>query len=258
VQSDEDVRLPLRTITEPLTGMMLVELPTGRFTMGSASSETGRNADEAIHDVEIARPFFLGRYEVTQQEWRTVMGTAPSHFSACGPRCPVENVTFYDIEQFLARLNDHDAGSSIRLKYRLPTEAEWEYACRAGTTGPFSTGENITTDQANYNGRFPYAAFPAGAFRQRPTPVGSFPSNRWGLADMHGNVWEWTSDWYGPYSDGETANIDPRGPETGEKRVIRGGSWYFDGNSARCALRYTHAPKDRGFSLGLRLAADRR
>jgi sulfatase modifying factor 1 len=142
--------------------------------------------------------------------------------------------------------------------FRLPTEAEWEYACRAGTTGPFSTGENVTTDQANYNGRFPYSSFATGEFRQRPTTVGSFPSNRWGLSDMHGNVWEWTADWYGAYAEDGAANIDPRGPDSGEKRVIRGGSWYFDANSARCGLRYTHAPQDRGFSLGFRLAADRR
>jgi formylglycine-generating enzyme required for sulfatase activity len=258
VTADEDIRMPLATVTEPLTGMMLIELPAGRFTMGSASSEIGRNADEAIHDVEITRPFFLGRYEVTQQEWRMVTGASPSHFAACGPRCPVENVTFYDIEQFLAKLNEREPAAAIELRYRLPTEAEWEYACRAGTTGPFPTGENITTDEANYNGRFAYASFPGGAFRQRPTPVGSFPPNRWGLADMHGNVWEWTSDWYGPYPEGDNANSDPHGADTGDKRVIRGGSWSFDGNSARCALRYTHAAKDRGFSLGFRLAADRR
>jgi formylglycine-generating enzyme required for sulfatase activity len=143
------------------------------------------------------------------------------------------------------------------MRYRLPTEAEWEYACRAGTTGPFSTGETLTTEQANYNGQFPYTGA-AGEFRQRPTPVGSFPSNRWGLSDMHGNVWEWTADWYGAYAETASANIDPRGPQSGEKRVIRGGSWYFDANSARCALRYTHAPQDRGFSLGFRVAADRR
>jgi len=248
---------PLPTVKDRVTGMTLVELPAGRFTMGSASSEAGRTADETIHDVEITRPFLLGRYEVTQQEWRTVMGTSPSHFADCGPDCPVENITFHDIELFLARVNERQG----EMQYRLPTEAEWEYACRAGTTGPFSTGRNITTDQANYNGRFPYATFAPGIFREQPTPVGSFRSNRWGLADMHGNVWEWTGDWYGPYPESGGANIDPHGPDSpgdGAKRVIRGGSWYFDANSARCALRYTHAPQDRGFSLGFRLAADRR
>jgi formylglycine-generating enzyme required for sulfatase activity len=182
------------------------------------------------------------------------MGTAPSHFSSCGPRCPVENINYFDVQKFLEKLNAHPPQT---LRYRLPTEAEWEYACRARTTGPFSTGENLTTAQANYNGRQPYGSFPAGDFRQKTTPVGTFPLNPWGLADMHGNVWEWTSDWYGPYSEVRAANIDPRSGPSGEKRVIRGGSWFFDANSARCALRYTHAPQDKGFSLGFRVAADR-
>jgi formylglycine-generating enzyme required for sulfatase activity len=185
------------------------------------------------------------------------MGTSPSHFTACGPRCPVENVTFYEVEEFLSRLNARPVSATTALRYRLPTEAEWEYACRAHSTGPFSTGENLTTAQANYNGRFPYGSFPAGEFRQKPTPAGAFSPNTWGLHDMHGNVWEWTSDWHGPYGDGAAANIDPHGAASGEKRVIRGGSWFFDANSARCALRYMHAPQDKGFSLGFRVAADR-
>ena len=260
VNTTEDIRTPIGMLADEWTGMTLVELPPGRFTMGSGSTESGRGDDELMHDVEITRPFLIGQYEVTQRDWRAVMGTAPSHFSACGPRCPVENVSFDEVQQFLTKLNAHVApprSEAPSLRYRLPTEAEWEYACRARTTGPFSTGENLTTAQANYNGRFPYAAFPTGEFRQKTTPVGSFPLNPWGLGDMHGNVWEWTADWYAPYSDTSSANIDPHGPASGEKRVIRGGSWYFDANSARCGLRYTHAPQDKGFSLGFRVAADR-
>ncbi|PYR06969.1 MAG: hypothetical protein DMG00_17565 [Acidobacteria bacterium] len=253
VTADEDIRLPTRTIADPVSGVTLIEIPAGRFTMGSTSDEAGRQADETLHDVELTHPFLLSRFEVTQQEWRTVMGTAPSHFADCGPRCPVENVTFFDVQQFLAKLNERSGqgGSGGQggpkdppLRYRLPTEAEWEYACRAGTTGPYSTGEALTSAQANYKGK-------------SPVPVGSYGLNPWGLADMHGNVWEWTADWYGPYEEHAIANIDPRGPSSGEKRVIRGGSWYFDKNSARCGLRYTHAPKDKGFSLGFRVAADR-
>jgi formylglycine-generating enzyme required for sulfatase activity len=232
--------------------MALVEIAAGTFFMGSPPEEASRGADETRHEVTVTRAFLLGRSEVTQAEWRTIVGTSPSHFADCGPRCPVESVNYQEIEEFLKRLNE--GGGPLR--YRLPTEAEWEYACRAGTMSPFSTGANLTTGQANYNGTFPYAAFPKGGYRGRPTPVGTFPPNAWGLVDMHGNVWEWTSDWYAPYPDGRV--IDPRGPADGTRKAIRGGSWYFDGNSARCALRYTHAPRDRGFSLGFRVAADRR
>jgi formylglycine-generating enzyme required for sulfatase activity len=263
VSAEEDIHTPAASIVEPWTGITLVEVPAGRFTMGSPSSEAGRNDDETLHEVELTRSFLLGRFEVTQQEWRTVMGTAPSKFAACGSRCPVENVSFEDVQRFVTKLNARTTISpppAPRLRFRLPSEAEWEYACRAHTTGPFSTGENLTTGQATYNGTFPYpptGAPKAGESPQKPAPVGSFPFNRWGLADMHGNVWEWTADWYGAYAGPGSANIDPHGETTGDKRVIRGGSWAFDANSARCGLRYTHTPKDRGYSLGFRVAADR-
>jgi formylglycine-generating enzyme required for sulfatase activity len=247
VTADEDIKLPTRTVADPLSGMTFVELPAGRFTMGSSQDEKDHQPDETLHDVELTHPFLLGRFEVTQQEWRTVMGANPSHFAECGPRCPVENVTFLDVEQFIEKLNERAgaaAAGDLKLRYRLPTEAEWEYACRAGTTAAFATGDVLTREQANYKNK-------------STVPAGSYPLNPWGLADMHGNVWEWTSDWYAPYSDQAAANIDPHGGAAAEKRVIRGGSWYFDADSARCALRYTHRPQDKGFSLGFRLAADR-
>jgi formylglycine-generating enzyme required for sulfatase activity len=234
---------------EPLTGMRFVELPAGTFEMGSRDGEAQRQPDEIAHRVTIPDPFLLGRFEVTQEEWTRVMGTFRSHFSGC-PRCPVERINFLEIGQFLERLNARGGP----WRFRLPTEAEWEHACRAGTATPFHTGAALSPDAANYDARFPYNAPQVSAPAPRGTvPVGSYDPNGWGLYDMHGNVWEWVSDWYGPYAGG--GQVDPHGPPAGDKRVIRGGSWYFDANSARCALRYTHRPQDRGFSLGFRVAA---
>jgi formylglycine-generating enzyme required for sulfatase activity len=140
------------------------------------------------------------------------------------------------------------------VRYRLPTESEWEYACRAGNASAFSTGASITTGQANVDGREPYGSPATGMFRRRPTPVGSFDPNPWGLGDMHGNVWEWTADWYAPYPEG--AVRDPHGPGAGDERTVRGGSWEVGAVSARCAVRSRHAPKDRTAGLGFRVAAD--
>ena len=161
--------------TDAWTGMMFVELPPGRFTMGSAASEAGRNDDEALHDVEITRPFLLGQNEVTQQEWRTVMGTAPSHFSDCGPRCPVENITFFDVQQFLDEAERHTARGARRCATGCRPKPSGNMRAARGTTGPFSTGENLTTAQANYNGKFPYADVPprASSARRRRRPARS-------------------------------------------------------------------------------------
>ena len=228
--------------------MTFVRIPAGRFEMGAPAGEIGRQDDESQHLVTISRDFFLGRYEVTQAEWETVMGSSPLQVEGCGPRCPVVNVNRRRIGAFLERL---EALSGERL--RLPTEAEWEYACRAGTSGPFSTGENLTTGQANYDGRYPYAGFPAGEYRGRPLAVGALPPNPWGLYDMHGNVWEWTADDYCPYES--LPALDPVGA-CGGLKVIRGGSWYFNAESARSALRYTHDERHIGPSLGFRIVRE--
>jgi len=233
---------------EPGTGMVLIALRPGPFMMGSPESEPGRNEDEVLHRVTISRLFYMGQHEVTQAEWMKVMGSNPSHFSDC-ERCPVERVDFYQVNNFLSRLN---AGTTS-MRFRLPTEAEWEYACRAGTSTAYHTGARITTAQANIDSRFVVDA-EGGAAYDKTLPVGKFPPNAWGLYDMHGNVWEWTNDRYGPYNPRQ--DIDPRGAEIGGKRVIRGGSWHFDANSARCGLRYTHAPQDSGFSVGFRVVGE--
>ena len=240
---------PAEFYIEPMTSMRLVALEPGTFEMGSPGTEYGRGDDERRHPVTLTRKVYIGEHEVTQAEWKQVMGTTPSQFNEC-TRCPVETVDFYQVSTFLSRLN---AGNSA-MRYRLPTEAEWEYACRAGTTTAFSSGRAISTGQANYDGRFPYSGGSGGVTLGKPAPVGSYPPNAWGVFDMHGNVWEWTGDWYGEYAAGPAT--DPVGAPKGRARVIRGGSWRFNANSMRCAMRYTHAPPDKGSSLGFRIVAE--
>src|SRR5262249_11255020 len=157
---------------------------------------------------------FLGACPVTQAQWQAVMGYNLSRFK--GENRPVDGVSWEDCQEFCMKL------SKLEGKvYRLPTEAEWEFACRAGTTTPFATGPTISTDHANFDGTYIYEGGKKGVYRKATTPVGSFPPNAWGLCDMHGNVWEWCSDLYGPYPDGDIT--DPIGPATGEDRVLRGG-----------------------------------
>ena len=145
------------------------------------------------------------------------MGTNHSDFKG-EKNLPVEQVEWDGCQEFAKKLRDKD-----KKPYRLPTEAEWEYACRAGTTTPFYFGDTISTDQANYDGNHVYGNGKKGVYREKTTPVGSFPANAWGLHDMHGNVWQWCQDWYGDYPQNDV--VDPQGPEKGKLRVLRGGSW---------------------------------
>jgi formylglycine-generating enzyme required for sulfatase activity len=230
---------------EPTTGMQFVQIQPGRFVMGSPADEPGREAQERQHAVTISRSFWMGAYEVTQAQWQRVMGTDPSRFTSPDGSLPVEQVTWHDAHEFLGRLTARSHGWT----FRLPTEAEWEYACRAGTTSAYSVGATLTSADANIT---PSPDTPVAARGQTIT-VGSFRPNAWGLYDMHGNVWEWTEDDHCAYSAGPVT--DPVGACGAPLKVIRGGSWYFAADSARCALRYTHRAQDRGFSLGFRAVA---
>jgi uncharacterized protein (TIGR02996 family) len=223
-------------------GMKFAWCPPGTFLMGSRPKEKRRGKDERQHRVTLTRGFWLGLTPVTQAQWQAVMGSNPSFFQ--GDDRPVEQVSWDDCQEFCTKLAVRDG-----KRYRLPTEAEWEYACRAGTTTPFHFGATISTEQANYDGNYTYGKGKKGKYRQETTPVGSFPANAWGLCNMHGNVWEWCQDWDGPYS---RKIKDPQGPDTGDGRVVRGGSWYGYPRWCRSAFRSGRAAAHR-FGMGCRV-----
>jgi len=219
----------------------MVAIPGGSFVMGSPNTEAERSNYEGPQRTVNISPFFMGKYEVTQQQYQAVMGNNPANFK--GAKRPVESVNWNDAIEFCRKLSQKTGKT-----YRLPSEAEWEYACRAGTTTPFYFGETITPDLVNYDGNNPYGNAPKGLYRKETTDVGSFPPNSFGLYDMHGNVWEWCSDkWHGNYSGAPT---DGSSWETGmdDDRVQRGGSWYNYVVHCRSASRY-------GLSVGLRYRA---
>ena len=213
----------------------MVLVPAGKFKMGSPESEKGHSKAETQHEVTLTKPFCMGKYEVTQEQWTAVMGNNPS--STKGAKLPVTDVSWEDCQEFIKKLNANTKGG-----YRLPTEAEWEYACRAGTTTAYSFGDNITPKEANYSDSKIF----------KPVAVGSYQPNAFGLYDMHGNVWEWCEDWYGDYPTG--AVIDPKGPAMGEDRVLRGGSFVSDVLMARSSLRALNTPTIRYVIYGFRLA----
>ena len=228
-------------------GMEFVLIPAGTFEMGCSSDSEGCDDNEKPrHKVRLSKPFYLGKYEVTQRQWEAVMGNNPSKFK--GPDRPVETVSWTDVQEFIKRLNAKEG----HTRYRLPTEAEWEYAARAGSTTAYSFGNNIIEVSLSDFVLVSYAWYRDNS--EETHPVGQMPPNAWGLHDMHGNVWEWVQDWYGDdYSAG--AVVDPQGPTTGDFRVLRGGSWSFDAWNCRSACRIGGEPDDDcDESIGFRLA----
>ncbi len=213
----------------------MVLIPAGKFVMGSPKKEKDRSDDETQHEVTLTKPFYIGKYEVTQEQWEAVMGKNPSRRK--GAKLPVTDVSWNDCQDFIKKLNAKTNGG-----YRLPTEAEWEYSCRAGTSTAYSYGDKLTRSDANIDGDSTKA-------------VGSYKPNAFGLYDMHGNVFEWCNDCYANYPAG--AVIDPKGPATGKSRVLRGGSYYWTASIARSSNRnliFTPTPSNGNDLVGLRLA----
>ncbi|OQW41885.1 MAG: sulfatase-modifying factor protein [Proteobacteria bacterium SG_bin4] len=221
----------------------------GTFLMGSPRDEPERESfgnDETQHQVTLTQGFWIADTPVTQALWQAIMGGNPSEFK--GDENPVENISWSDAQAFISKMN----GLKAALKLCLPTEAQWEYACRAGTTTPFSWGDQIDSRYVNFNGNHPYNNGSKSEFRERTVAVKELPCNDWGLHQMHGNVWEWCQDWYGDYPSEPV--IDPQGPETGVDRVLRGGSWFNYGRPCRSAYRNDYDPFLRSHYIGFRLA----
>ena len=260
------------TLVTNTISMKLRYIPSGTFTMGSPLSEQEQfkqdntddwAAQEMQHEVSITNGFYMAAFPVTQKEYEQVMGKNPSFFRAAGTgkdkvagldtrRFPVEWVSWDDATEFCRKLSQKDGRT-----YRLPTEAEWEYACRAGTKTAFYFGDTITTDQANYAGDRVYGNGKKGDDRQRPTPVGSFPPNAFGLYDMHGNVWQWCQDWCDKDYYQSSPKSDPVNEATGKlkSRVLRGGSWHNSPSEARSAARFLAPPGLRNWNYGFRVVA---
>jgi formylglycine-generating enzyme required for sulfatase activity len=225
-------------VVHAATGMAFRFIPPGTFTMGSPEGEEGRRDNEVQHRVTLTQGFYLGKYQVTQAQWEKTMGANPSNFK--GPDLPVETVSWDDCQAFLKKF-----GTGARL----PTEAEWEYACRAGTTTALNNGKKLTSTEGQCPNLDEVAWYDKNS-GGKTHPVGQKQPNAWGLYDMHGNVWEWCADWYGAYPTG--AATDPQGSQTGSFRVLRGGSWYYFAYNCRVAYRYFNRPALRNLHYGFR------
>jgi uncharacterized protein (TIGR02996 family) len=270
-------------------GMRFALIPPGRFRMGSPPGEaeseefseavqaarayeTEIGLEETVHEVELTRGFFLGLFPVTQWQYETVTGTNPSYFGrrdagkgkvqdipdAELSAFPVESVRWSEAQQFVNILNARPESREKSWEYRLPTEAEWEYACRGGgvSSTPFHVGASLSSCQANFDGNYPCSRAEKGPYLGRTCAVGSYVPNVLGLFDMHGNVWEWCQDWHDKYVGG--AAIDPTGPPKGVYRVIRGGAFNFPGWFCRAAHRFGYSPEDKLASVGFRIVLSTR
>ncbi|MDX9753940.1 MAG: formylglycine-generating enzyme family protein [bacterium] len=235
-QSLQGSDMPFETFTLSLdlptgaTPLEMICLPAGSFLMGSPETEKERYPNEGPqHTVHISQPFFLGKYPITQAQWEAVMGTNPSHFK--GANLPVEQVSWNDTQEFIQKLNQLNQGT-----YRLPSEAEWEYACRAGTTTRFYWGDDEASEQIG-----DYAWYWINS-NSKTQEVGGKQPNAWGLYDMCGNVWEWCQDWFKETFYTVNEITDPAGPASGSKRVHRGGGWNCHARSCRSANRFCYSP----------------
>lgn len=229
-----------KAYTDKNTGIELVFVKGGCYSMGDTFGD-GSSDERPVHNVCLS-DFYIGKYEVTQGQWQKVMGRNPSHFSNCGDNCPVENVSWDDIQDFISRFNRQTGRN-----YRLPTEAEWEYAARSGGKSQKYAGGNDVDSVAWYSSN-------SGG---KTHPVGQKRPNGLGIYDMSGNVWEWCKDWYGSDYYSQSQRDNPTGPSSGSYRVDRGGSWVLSAAYARASYRFRYDPDDRGNSLGFRLALPR-
>ena len=224
--------------------------PPGEFMMGSPEKEEGRSDKETPrHKVILTKGYWLMETELTQKQWKALTSEKSSRFK--GDDLPVEWINWDDCQELIKKLNDHSSKPS-GWQFNLPTEAQWEYACRAGAETPFFWGSSLNGDKANCNGNNPYGTTTKGKYLKKTSPTGSYAPNAWGFYDMHGNVWEWCQDWYGNYPEGEA--IDPVGADAGSRRVVRGGGWFLNAVHCRSATRGWFKPDERRDFLGVRLA----